>query len=137
MNVMTEKKTFVKRKSVCAILLKHSFAYCFAIRKMLARFAVTKSHYQFPRKILLKRKSILLFFKEELCYNKHKRRSRFLYLLCKYREIHTVSRGFEYLFHNVIKLLGTWNLRNFITLHDCAKAKLLKKAINVIIKSIY
>ena len=30
-----------------------------------------KSNYQFPRKILLKHKSILLFFKVDLCYNKY------------------------------------------------------------------
>ena len=46
-NLCYNKIAYFKRKSVCAILLKHSFTYCFAIRlrqsrnKTLSRFAVT------------------------------------------------------------------------------------------------
>ena len=43
------------------------------------------------------------FFKVDLCYNKYRRRSRHLYLLCKYREIHAARREFEYLFQRRLR----------------------------------
>ena len=77
----------------------------------------------------------LLIFKEELCYNKYRRRSRRLYLQSKYREIHAVRRGFEYLFQHKLrkseafeesnlcyKIASSVKPLNFITLRGCAKA---------------
>ena len=64
---------------------------------------IIKSHYQISRKNLLKHNSNLLIFEEELCYNKYRRRSRHLYLLCKYREIHAARREFEYLFQRRLR----------------------------------
>ena len=43
------------------------------------------------------------FEESNLCYNKYRRRSHLLYLLCKYREIHAVRRGFEYLFQHWLR----------------------------------
>ena len=65
---------------------------------------IIKSRYYFSRKILLKHNSLLLFFKEELCYNKYRRRSRHLYLRSKYRKIWAARRKSEYLFSQRYKI---------------------------------
>ena len=77
---------------------------------------------------MLKHNSNLLIFKEELCYNKYRRRSRHLYLQSKYREIHAVRRGFEYLFSQRYKIAENIKFAQFYNASKLRKSEAFEES---------